>query len=161
MYQTIFATSRIVLFGGVTALLLTACVNNSAPPTVVQPQQKEIKLPVTGINTTKNQGNKRDKTTSFERLLYHNKPVSLTRHAQCRMDCRHIDATEIQEMLDNGKINTRKSGQSKDESTCPTKALEGLTHDGQTVRIIVAECDTKVKIVTVIDLKNEFKCDCK
>lgn len=102
-------------------------------------------------------------TTSldYRDLTYRKKPVVLTKHAKCRMECRHIDASEIQDMLNNGKINPRKSGQSKDESTCPTVALEGKTHDNQTVRIIVAECSDKAKIVTVIDLKNDFKCDCK
>jgi hypothetical protein len=101
------------------------------------------------------------KVKDFGDLRFHNKPVVLTQHAKCRMGCRQIDASEIQEMLDKGTINQRKSGQSKDESTCPTVALEGKTHDAQTVRIVVAECADKAKIVTVIDLKNEFKCDCK
>lgn len=108
-------------------------------------------------NPSENPKNVKD----FADLRFHNKPVVLTQHAKCRMGCRQIDASEIQEILDKGTINQRKSGQSKDESTCPTIALEGRTHDAQTVRIIVAECSDKAKIVTVIDLKNEFKCDCK
>jgi Domain of unknown function (DUF4258) len=101
------------------------------------------------------------KVKDFGDLRFHNKPVVLTKHAKCRMGCRQIDASEVQEMLNNGVINQRKSGQSKDESTCPTIALEGKTHDAQTVRIVVAECADKAKIVTVIDLKNDFTCDCK
>ena len=115
---------------------------------------------------TKNENgtDKPKNTTSvkdFADLRFHNKPVVLTKHAKCRMGCRQIDASEVQEMLDNGVVNQRKSGQSKDESTCPTVALEGKTHDAQTVRIVVAECADKAKIVTVIDLKNDFVCDCK
>lgn len=159
MLNTLYLPMRSFILYLAIGVALTACVDSPAPP--APSPKKEIQLPITGKNKYDDRKGEKGKTTNFTQLKYHNKPVSLTKHAQCRMDCRHIDATEIQEMLDNGKVNTRKSGQSKDERTCPTQALEGVTHDGQTVRIIVADCDTKAKIVTVIDLKNEFKCDCK
>ncbi len=31
-----------------------------------------------------------------------------TRHARCRMDCRHITVQEIKEILDKGSINYSK-----------------------------------------------------
>ena len=42
----------------------------------------------------------------------------------------------------------------------PEYALEGTTSDNQRVRIVFAQCDTKSKVVTVIDLNKEWACDC-
>ena len=85
--------------------------------------------------------------------------IYFTKHARCRMECRHIDESEVKEILDEGKINYSKS---ETESTpCPKYALEGITHDKQHVRIIVGDCKTEASIITVIDLDNEFECDCK
>jgi hypothetical protein len=39
-------------------------------------------------------------------------------------------------------------------------AVEGVTHDGQKVRIIVGDCSSQASIVTVIDLENDFECEC-
>ena len=38
--------------------------------------------------------------------------------------------------------------------------LEGNTDDGQHVRIIFAPKKQHISVVTVIDLENEFECDC-
>ncbi len=144
------------------AFIILASCNNKKSPTTTQTTTKPTTETTVAPNPTTTSGNNSNSKTFTENdLRYHQKPVVLTKHARCRMGCRHIDAAEIQEMLNNGTINARKSGQSKDESTCPTKAIEGKTHDNQTVRIVVAECDTKAKIVTVIDLKNDFKCTCE
>jgi hypothetical protein len=43
----------------------------------------------------------------------------------------------------------------------PKYALEGLTKDGQEVRIIFANSPRGIVVVTVIDLENEWKCNCK
>lgn len=91
-------------------------------------------------------------------VRYHGKNVIYTKHAICRMGCRHIDASEVQEILDKGAINDRKSD--RNDRPCPTYALEGRTHDGQKVRIVVADCDNTAKLVTVIDLENDFQCHC-
>ncbi len=85
--------------------------------------------------------------------------VYYTKHALCRMDCRQIDSSEVQEILADGEINYAKSDLKS--SPCPKYALEGLTHDHQRVRVIVGDCDSRASIVTVIDLDHEFECDCK
>ena len=100
-----------------------------------------------------------DSDAGEQRLTYHGKDVVLTHHAKCRMDCRHISKKEVGEVLRNGKINKRKSN--PNDPRCPTVALEKLTSDGQTVRIIVADCDRNAKLVTVIDLKNNYNCTCR
>lgn len=91
-------------------------------------------------------------------LTYHGKDVILTRHAKCRMGCRYISKKEVGEVLEKGKINKRKSN--PNDPRCPTVALEQVTSDGQTVRIIVADCKKVAKLVTVIDLKNKYNCVC-
>ncbi len=92
-------------------------------------------------------------------VRYKGKELILTKHARCRMDCRQIDAFEVNEVLTHGRINQRKS--QPDASPCPKYAIEGKSRDGQTVRAVVADCDRNVKLVTVIDLDNDYKCSCK
>ena len=82
-----------------------------------------------------------------------------TKHARCRMDCRTISESEIQNILDNGKINHRKS--KPNDSPCPSYAIEGDTNDGQEVRIVFAMCDNVTKVITAIDLENKYECYCK
>jgi len=85
--------------------------------------------------------------------------LEYTRHAKCRMECRHITQKEVEEIVRNGEINYKKSD--VNDMPCPTYALEGVTDDQQHVRIVFAQCDQKTKVVTCIDLDNEFACDCK
>ena len=82
-----------------------------------------------------------------------------TKHAKCRMQCRHIDASEVQEILEKGEINLKKS--ELQDSRGPEYAVEGTTHNQQRVRIIFAQDPEGTAVVTVIDLDNEWQCDCK
>ncbi len=95
----------------------------------------------------------KDKITSVNSsdLIY-------TKHAKCRMSCREIDESEVKEIIDRGYINYKKSD--PNGSPCPTFAYEGRSHDHQLLRIVVADCEPRDKIVTVIDLETDFKCDC-
>lgn len=81
-----------------------------------------------------------------------------TKHAKCRMDCRKISKSEVEDVLRNGKVNWRKS--KKEDKPCPSYALEGNTKDGQTVRIVFADCNNATKVITAIDLKNKYDCYC-
>ena len=74
------------------------------------------------------------------------------------MDCRQIDLEEVREVLKDGKVNPAKS--EPDDKPCPSWAVEGTTHDNQRVRIVFAECDNEVRVVTAIDLDNEYDCYC-
>ena len=91
-----------------------------------------------------------DRTPS--RIIY-------TKHARCRMACRHIDETEVQEILERGRVNDEKSDPASRPD--PKYALEGRTHDGQEVRIVFAAADNGMVVITVIDLQKEWSCDCK
>lgn len=81
-----------------------------------------------------------------------------TKHARCRMDCRHVSEAEVLQIISAGTINHKKSG--AHDKPCPTVAYEGRSDDNQLLRIIVADCEPKDKIVTVIDLETDYKCDC-
>jgi maltose-binding protein MalE len=86
--------------------------------------------------------------------------INYSKHASCRMDCRHIDEAEVQQILKEGKINYTKS-ELKGEDCKKKYAVEGDTKDNQKVRIILAPCADEVTVVTVIDLGKEWVCDCE
>ncbi len=73
------------------------------------------------------------------------------------MDCREIDESEVKEIIEHGNINYSKVEQNSKGKTYP---LEGITHDKQHVRIVVAPHDRELVIVTVIDLEKEWQCNC-
>ena len=81
-----------------------------------------------------------------------------TKHARCRMDCRHITAMEIHEVLDNGTINYNKS--EPDSRPDPKYAVEGYTAEQQHLRIIVAPENAKLIIITCMELGVEWSCHC-
>ncbi|HYJ62276.1 MAG TPA: DUF4258 domain-containing protein [Parafilimonas sp.] len=86
--------------------------------------------------------------------------IIYTRHARCRMNCRHINQTEVMEILQDGEINYRKS--ELNNKDCYKKfAVEGFTKEHQHLRIIFAPCESEEVVVTVIDLETEWSCDCE
>lgn len=82
-----------------------------------------------------------------------------TKHARCRMDCRHIDESEVKEILERGVVNERKSEPAARPD--PKYALEGKTRDGQQVRIVFAPTDRGMVVITVIDLDTDWTCHCR
>ena len=86
--------------------------------------------------------------------------INYSKHARCRMDCRHISEGEVQQILKEGKINYAKS-ELKGEDCKKKYAVEGTTKDNQKVRIIFAPCSDEVTVVTVIDLGKEWACECE
>ncbi|MEO6549091.1 MAG: DUF4258 domain-containing protein [Ferruginibacter sp.] len=91
---------------------------------------------------------------------FNRKPHAIiySKHARCRMDCRHIDETEVLEVLQKGQINYDKIEQSEKGKTIP---LEAITHDRQNVRVVFAPKQNDLVVVTVIDLGKDWDCDCK
>jgi len=82
----------------------------------------------------------------------------LTRHVKCRMDCRHITAQEIKEIIRNGNVNYSKSGKgSKGDETI---ALEGYSNEHQHLRVVVAPESDGLVVITCIDLDREWPCNC-
>jgi hypothetical protein len=84
--------------------------------------------------------------------------LEYSKHAKCRMDCRHISQQEVKEIMEKGSINYKKSD--LNNARCPRYAIEGETADDQQVRIVFAQCNESTVVVTVIDLETEFTCDC-
>ena len=110
--------------------------------------------------TTKTTTDQKTTTDSPRGLDRNPAAIQYSKHARCRMDCRHISEAEVTDILKNGKINYKKS-ELGDLPDCKRKyAVEGDTKDGQKVRIIFAPCQSEVTVVTVIDLEKEWACEC-
>jgi hypothetical protein len=73
------------------------------------------------------------------------------------MACRHIDESEVMEILQTGELNYSKIESGSRGKTYP---LEGITHDRQNVRIVFAPKNDELVVVTVIDLDKDWKCNC-
>jgi hypothetical protein len=85
--------------------------------------------------------------------------INYSKHARCRMACRHISEAEVRDILKTGKVNYTKSD--LDAAECKKRyAVEGVTTDGQKVRMVFAPCQSEVTVVTVIDIGKEWACDC-
>ncbi|HEY6502638.1 MAG TPA: DUF4258 domain-containing protein [Chitinophagaceae bacterium] len=97
-----------------------------------------------------------DRNRGFDRRISF---IEYTLHAKCRMQCRKISKEEVEEIMQEGKINYNKSN--VDGRPCPSYALEGVTKDDQRVRIVFGQCDLKTKVITVIDLDTDWSCDCQ
>lgn len=114
--------------------------------------QTEEKITVPAVLPPSDNPNREE---GFNRRTSH---IFYSKHARCRMDCRHIDESEIKEILENGKINYSKVEEDARGKTYP---LEGITHDRQHVRVVFAPKDDGLLVVTCIDLDKEWACDCK
>ncbi|UAY51270.1 DUF4258 domain-containing protein [Ferruginibacter albus] len=84
--------------------------------------------------------------------------IIYSKHAKCRMDCRHIDEAEVKAILKNGKVNEKKIEEDDRGKTYP---LEGVA-EGHHLRIVFAPKENDVvEVVTCIDLDTDWDCDCK
>lgn len=97
-----------------------------------------------------------DRDRGFDRRVSY---IDYTAHAKCRMKCRKITQEEVKDIMQHGKINYNKSD--LNDRPCPSYALEGYTEkDNQHVRIVFGQCNEKTKVITCIDLDNDFECHC-
>jgi hypothetical protein len=111
-------------------------------------------------NSEKAPGKRYDKNNDGNGFIRKVSYLEYTVHAKCRMQCRHITQEEVKDIMVHGAINYAKSD--LNDRPCATYALEGYTQkDNQHVRIVFAQCSQKTKVVTCIDLENDFACDCK
>ena len=111
--------------------------------------------PDTNDNTTRKSTTTTNRDKGFDRRISY---LEYSKHAKCRMECRRISQTEVEEIMQDGKINYNKSD--LQNARCPRYAIEGVTADNQKVRIVFAQCNEKTEVVTVIDLDTEWSCDC-
>jgi cell division protein FtsI/penicillin-binding protein 2 len=120
-----------------------------------QKEETHQETPGQGPAATSRKSGSNSKGLVFNRRLA---KIVYTKHARCRMECRHIDESEIIEMRDAGRVNLAKSEFSSKRD--PKFALEGITHDNQHVRVVFAQTETSLVVVTCIDLDNEWACSC-
>ncbi|MBL7726752.1 MAG: DUF4258 domain-containing protein, partial [Dinghuibacter sp.] len=95
-------------------------------------------------------GPRRDPSAAEQGFIRRPAQLNYSKHARCRMGCRHIDGDEVSEILASGTINVHKSDMRAQPD--PRYALEGTTRDNQKIRVIVAQGPRSSTIVTVIDL---------
>jgi hypothetical protein len=111
--------------------------------------------PVSKNDKRESSSGKINRDRGFDRRISY---LVYSKHAKCRMDCRHIDQNEVAEIMEQGKINYNKSD--LQNTRCPRYAVEGITKDNQRVRIVFAQCNEKTTVVTVIDLETDWTCHC-
>ena len=87
------------------------------------------------------------------------KSLRYVEHAKCRMDCRRVPKSLVEEVYREGKVNCRKSGT---ESGAPRWALEYRDPgNSDLIRLVVEEENPgKHTVITVIRLDRQFSCDC-
>ncbi|KAI3429509.1 hypothetical protein D9Q98_005598 [Chlorella vulgaris] len=87
-------------------------------------------------------------------------PLAITEHAACRMDCRFIGRTEIQQALQVGKINSRKSQPGL--KPCPKLVVDAAVTPAvgkrKNVQCVFAACPTETRVITVIDTDRNWEC---
>jgi hypothetical protein len=138
------------------ALLLKRCRSHQDAPVRIEYRQPRS-------NSQRRSGsNYTTSSTAEERggLIRNPSTINYSKHARCRMQCRHISESEVREILNEGTINYKKSDL-KGNPCDKRYAVEGHTHDNQRVRIIFAPCNTEETVVTVIDLGKDWGCDCE
>lgn len=89
----------------------------------------------------------------------HPSRIHYSKHARCRMECRHIDEQEIKTILEQGTLNFKKS-ELQGEPCRRKYAVEGMTSQGHRLRVIFAPCGNEMTVVTCIDLGVEWTCHC-
>jgi hypothetical protein len=146
---------RNVIFPAIAILVLAVFILNQYNSSSLYKKTKDTD----SVNREKSVNPPSDVENRIENFNRRTSKLIFTKHARCRMKCRHIDETEIREILERGTINYSKSDPAGRPD--PKYALEGRTHDDQDVRIIFAPSDDGMVVITVIDLKNEWSCNCK
>jgi hypothetical protein len=96
-------------------------------------------------------------TTTTEGFNRYASYILYSKHARCRMECRHITEAEVKEILVEGKVNEHKEKEDERGTTYP---VEGVV-DGHHLRIVFAPKGDIVEVVTCIDLDTDWPCDCK
>lgn len=88
------------------------------------------------------------------------KPLHITEHAACRMDCRFVTKKEILQSLFTGRVNVRKS--EPQETPCPKYVVDAeiQTPQGRRKKIqsVFSACPTETRLVTTIDTSTNWPC---
>lgn len=82
--------------------------------------------------------------------------------AECKMKCRQITRTEVEEILKNGEVNFSESDTRG--AVVPSYAIEGKTSANKNLRVLITifEQDSVAEITTIVNLSgNHDTCNCK
>jgi hypothetical protein len=85
------------------------------------------------------------------------RPLVKTHHGTCRMACRKIDDAEVTSVLNTGVLIAERT---RNDGECPSHAIEGKGTDGHALRIVFAACSDETRLVTAIDLDEDWPCSC-
>lgn len=80
-----------------------------------------------------------------------------THHARCRMDCRSVNQSLVEQVYRQGEVNCDKSGPKEGDMRY---ALEMEDRKGDLIRLIVEDEADKHIVITVIRLDFEDRCEC-
>ena len=97
------------------------------------------------------------------------RPLIITDHAACRMDCRFITKSQIVQTLEKGVINHRKSDPR--QKPCPKYVVDahligggsggggkGKTKTIKSIQGVFSACRNETLVVTVIDTDTDWPC---
>jgi len=88
------------------------------------------------------------------------KPLFITDHGLCRMDCRFVTREHIRETLERGRINVRKSEPT--QRPCPKYVVDAEVGSGgageKVVQGVFAACRNETGVLTVIDKATNWPC---
>jgi deoxycytidylate deaminase len=118
-----------------------------------------VAIHVTSSTSATTVSAEQDSAISDDPINRHPDKIIYSRHARCRMDCRHITETEIKEILSEGKINY---GKIEENPKGKTYSFEGITAERQHLRVVFApKGNNDIEVVTCIDLDTEWSCNCE
>jgi hypothetical protein len=134
---------------GITLFVIKRCQKDNDPAPIPKPRVTDNR------DKRKDPASHVDRERGFDRRVSY---LEYSKHAKCRMRCRHISQAEVEDIMRSGEINYNKSD--LQNARCPRYAVEGITDDNQRVRIVFAQCNEKTEVVTVIDLETDWQCHC-
>lgn len=95
-------------------------------------------------------------TCEFSNRIHANDLIYVE-HAKCRMRCREIDKSLVEEVYLNGTVNCKKSTVNKGNNRY---ALEAKDNRGDMIRVIIEDDNGKHVVITAIRLDRSDKCSC-
>src|SRR4028119_1109068 len=125
----------LLLVMAVIAISIRRCNSNSSSNSTNNKYRSTENTQGPARSTRRNQPAE-NKTTGNRKVGLDRKATDLyfTKHAKCRMKCRHITQQEVKDILVRGTVNYNKSELQDPKGA--TYAVEGVTSDKQKVRIV-------------------------
>lgn len=84
--------------------------------------------------------------------------IEYTQLALCRMDCHHISANDMTDIIKNGEINSASSDLRK--RPCPIFTVGGVTKKGMRLSVIIEQCGTVARITNCYNPDETIICHC-